>query len=432
MLKDEDRFFAYSGNIYPGGPSTWHVTNWDQRRLVSVTMDEELDSEDRALDHLAKHIDELAPDVFEIRLSPHGDLISVSTDREDDNMFCPFYPPLEVVERPEGIQVISRSELEELDRLGPLVDLVRCVRSAEPSERVSIAVRRLSCAGLDLTRAQLVFKYYFLSQRLSYVWHEMNLWMRLPKHPHIVPFDKIVVDELEGRFIGFTTVYIPGGTFQENQNRTFKLKWLLQLISVVDELNLNLGISHQDIAPRNLLVEEQTDSLQVFDFNFSVRIGEPGYSKSRNDVDGVIFTMYEIISRDDTHRAVPHEEQNIAEIEGKDWTQHPGVQLDSPVSGFRQVLTEWSTRRRAATQMATYKEAPNFIDWPDTPQPPPTEFVFQSTAGPITQLKVVWSWERKRMLEQGKPVLEWQRPPQSQLKPGDKLLETGELMMTTT
>lgn len=260
----------------------------------------------------------------------------------------------------------------------------------------------------------------------------MNLWMRLLKNPHIVQFDKIVVDELEGRCIGFTTAYVPGGTFQENRNRTFKLKWLLQLISVVDELNLNLGISHQDIAPRNLLVDEQTDALQIFDFNFSVRIGELGYSKSRNDVDGVIFTMYEIISRDDTHRAVPHEEQNIADIEEKDWIQHPDVQLDSPVSDFRQVLTEWSTRRRAAMQMTTYKEAPNFIDWPDTPQPPLSEVVFQSTAGPITQLKVVWSWERKRMLEQGKPVLEWQRPSQSKIKPGDKLLETGELMVITT
>lgn len=39
MLKPQDRFFAPSGNLYPGGPSTWHIVDWDQRRFVSVTMD---------------------------------------------------------------------------------------------------------------------------------------------------------------------------------------------------------------------------------------------------------------------------------------------------------------------------------------------------------------------------------------------------------
>ncbi|KAG8406396.1 hypothetical protein J3458_021229 [Metarhizium acridum] len=104
----------------------------------------------------------------------------------------------------------------------------------------------------------------------------MSLWMRLPKHPNIVPFNSIVVDELEGRFVGFTTVYIPGGTLGENNTRTFKLKWLHRLINVIDELNLNFGIAHQDIAPRNLLIHEATDALMLFDFNFSARIGRTG------------------------------------------------------------------------------------------------------------------------------------------------------------
>ena len=255
----------------------------------------------------------------------------------------------------------------------------------------------------------------------------MNLWMRLPKHPHIVSFDKIVVDELEGRCIGFTTAYIPGGTIGENKTRVFKLKWLRQLTSVIDELNLNLGIAHQDIAPRNLLVDEATDSLKIFDFNFSVRIGEPGYSESRNDVDGVLFTMYEIITRDDTVRSMAHEEQNVSHIEQKNWTQHPDVHLDCSVSKVREVLTEWSEKRRKAKQMTTYKEAPNLIDWPDTPQPPPSEIVLHYATGPVTQLKVLWSWERKRLLEQNKTVLNWQRPPRSKLEPGERILETGEL-----
>ena len=42
----------------------------------------------------------------------------------------------------------------------------------------------------------------------------MSLWCRL-QHPNIVPFDKVVVDELEGGLVGFTTKFIPGGTLDE-------------------------------------------------------------------------------------------------------------------------------------------------------------------------------------------------------------------------
>ncbi|KAF5714649.1 kinase-like domain-containing protein [Fusarium globosum] len=313
-------------------------------------MDEELESEDPAIEHLQKHVDDLAPDVFEIQVSPQ-----------------------------------------------------------DPDKK-------------------LVFKYYFLDQRLSYVWHEMNLWMRLPKHSHIAAFDKIVVDEIEGRCVGFTTEYIPGGTLEENKSRTFKLKWLTQLIAVVDELNLNLGVAHQDIAPRNLLVDETADSIIIFDFNFSVRVGEPGYSEARNDIKGVLFTIYEIITRDETLRAVRHEDQNVQEIEKKEWVQHPDVQLDHPVSEFREVLREWSDKRCRGKQLTTYKDAPNFIDWPDTPQPPLSEMVVYYDGKPTTELVLLWSTERKRMLEQGKTVLNWQRPPQCKLKPGDRILETGEFI----
>jgi hypothetical protein len=65
MINLQDRFFAPSGAIYPGGPSTWHIIDWDQRRLVSVTVDEELDSEGPAFKQLIKHIDDIAPDVVE-------------------------------------------------------------------------------------------------------------------------------------------------------------------------------------------------------------------------------------------------------------------------------------------------------------------------------------------------------------------------------
>ncbi|KAH7167919.1 hypothetical protein DER46DRAFT_625606 [Fusarium sp. MPI-SDFR-AT-0072] len=165
-------------------------------------------------------------------------------------------------------------------------------------------------------------------------WKEMNLWMRLPRHPNIVPFDQVVVDELEG----------------ENKSRVFKLKWLQQLIKVVDDLNLEYGIAHQEIAPRNLLIDEPKDSIMLFDFNFATRINCPSpgegesYIEDRNDVKGVIFTTYEIITQDDSLRSIPHQDQNLDNL-GLKWVKHPEVKLDHPVESYQLMLKEWRERR---------------------------------------------------------------------------------------
>lgn len=275
---------------------------------------------------------------------------------------------------------------------------------------------------------KLIFKYYFIPQRLLFTGREMNIWMRLPSHPHIVPFDKIVVDEIENRVVGFTTLFITGGTLEENRCRTFKLKWLYQLISAIDELNLNLGIAHQDVALRNLLVDEDADSLLLFDFNFAARIGEPRYSESRNDINGVIFTMYELITRDDAARAIPHDSQNIFTIEEREWTKHPDVQLDHPVSTFREVLSEWSQKRRTAKQLVKHTDAPQYVDWPDLPEPPTLELMVDKGNGFQPETRVSYEWPRADLLRSGKSVLNWQRVPQRKLKAGERVMATGELV----
>ena len=124
MLNREDRFFAPSGGIYPGGPSIWHVIDWDQRRLISVKMDEELESEEPAFRQLLKHIDTLPPDVYLIHVSADGHLFSSSTDPEDDETLCVWRPPLDTAQLPEHVETISREGLQEVARVGPRVDLV--------------------------------------------------------------------------------------------------------------------------------------------------------------------------------------------------------------------------------------------------------------------------------------------------------------------
>lgn len=120
-------------------------------------MDEELESEDPAFEQLIKHIDSLPPDVYEIHVSPDGNLISTSADPKDDETRCAYYPPLDSVQRPEGVQVISRSHLQEIDRLGPNVDLVTCPQSSEPTQKVSSSKPHFSPpSNSNLVRLQIL------------------------------------------------------------------------------------------------------------------------------------------------------------------------------------------------------------------------------------------------------------------------------------
>lgn len=94
-------------------------------------------------------MDTLGPKVYAIHLSHNGDLISVSTDPKDDEIVYVYHPPLQSVPPSDRIKTVVRSQLVELDRLSPNVDLVLYTPDANG------VVSRLA-----------VFKYYFLFQFL--------------------------------------------------------------------------------------------------------------------------------------------------------------------------------------------------------------------------------------------------------------------------
>ncbi|KAI0911864.1 kinase-like domain-containing protein [Ustulina deusta] len=416
MIDDDSKYFSLSGDIPIGGPSTWHVIDWDQRRVVSVTMDGEQDDEGIAIEHFSRHSSQLSPNVYRIYISNTGEVISTYTDPENDQTCCVHYPLLSEISVPQGIPTVRRDELEELERLGPDADLV----SYPP------------CSGASATK--VVFKYHFLWQYSHMAWKEMNLWMRLPRHPNIVPFDKIVLDELEGRVVGFTSSYVPGGNLEENKSRVFKLKWLKQLIEVVNLLNLRYGIVHQDIAPRNLLVDDSTDSIKLFDFNFAARISRfplpegESYVEDRNDVKGVIFTTYELITQDHSLRSVPHEEQNLEDLT-IEWVKHPGVKLDHPVASYQLVLQEWQELRAGNLHDVYTGDAPEAIDWPSRPQPPQKTISLKDANGQPFYLTVDdWHERRQDVRARGGKVLNWERPPQRILHNGTRVLSSGEVL----
>lgn len=110
------------------------MMDWDQRRVISVSMDAEIEDPQVASEHLRKYADNLYSNIYKIQVSSQGDLMSVSTDPEDDQTQCPFYSRLATIQRPDGIQVISRSDMEEIGRLGPMVDKVRFFKMPEPNK----------------------------------------------------------------------------------------------------------------------------------------------------------------------------------------------------------------------------------------------------------------------------------------------------------
>lgn len=72
-----------SGSISVSGPSAWHVINWDQRRVVSVTMDGEQDNWGIALEHFSRRSSHLSLDTYSIHVSPTGEVISTYSDPKD-------------------------------------------------------------------------------------------------------------------------------------------------------------------------------------------------------------------------------------------------------------------------------------------------------------------------------------------------------------
>ncbi|KAG4441811.1 hypothetical protein IFR05_002735 [Cadophora sp. M221] len=200
---------------------------------------------------LARFADYLSPQVRAATFDDDGLITGVSTDPyEDDTIFPPHFP-FATVPSLADCRTIPYSKLQELDRLGPGVDL-----SSYEDE-----------SGNPRTVA-FKFNSWWKPVRMQMAWDELHLLKSLPTHPNILRLDCVVLEYVESRVIGFTTKYIPGGTL-EALKVPFRFEWLQQLTQAVDFLNLELGIMHQDIVPRNLLIDPDTHKLVLFDFNFA-------------------------------------------------------------------------------------------------------------------------------------------------------------------
>ncbi|KAL3460739.1 hypothetical protein BJX64DRAFT_290048 [Aspergillus heterothallicus] len=252
-MKPQDRLYS-EGQGYLGpreNPTTETHCNfwdWDRLKMIKVKGSAKIfpPDEDVEVPILAQFAGCLSPEVRAVTVDDDGLLTGVSTDPEEDDTPFVAYLPFSIARSLAGCRTIR---LPNLDRLGP--------------------------------------------------GYEINLLKILPSHPNIVPFDRVVLEDVESRIIGFTTKYIPGGTL-DSANVPFRFEFLQQLTQLVDFLNLELGIMRQDIAPRKLLIDPDTNKILLFDFDWAA-CGMKRLLNDRNDVTGVAFTLYftlyELITR---------------------------------------------------------------------------------------------------------------------------------------
>lgn len=426
------RFNAYTSNSFPRGPTTWQTIDWDQRRYISTSVPEEVDMddggeevEDRVIRALAGLVGRLDDDVNLVNFTIEGDFISTSSDPRDDTAAVPLYCPIDMIpEQYRTGRVVSRADLVEVDRLSQCVDLV--TYRSQPGSRA-------------------VFKYQFHHDQVLRNWHELNCWLRLSGHPNIVPLERVVTDyedvpehgtDIEV-VVGFTSAFVPGKTLHDNPYRLFKLKYLEQLIKVVDDLNLKFGIVHQDIAPRNLLVSPATDTLQLFDFSCSGRLGwkdvegRPLFSNSgsfKADLKGVVATAYEVITRDTKLAEQILLGADISTIEEKEWIKHPDVSLDMDVAHYRQTIRDWLQRRDQPENLIThYTQAPNPLEWPQ-PWRPEIPYIDQDGNSLGEGAHPTSCVSRTALRALGLKFVEWERPAHNRIPDGFRVLGDGTLV----
>ncbi|KAI2086306.1 hypothetical protein LOZ36_003445 [Ophidiomyces ophidiicola] len=390
MIPPSWRFYSPEGALTPGGPHKWAVIDWELRRWFQVTGPAEaLPDEEDAIKVVEQHADAVGADIHTLEVSANGELIGVSTEDPTWELRYPDYPgPL------TDQEIAYRSQLTERERLHLCTDLVEY-------------------KGCDGNSEIVAFKYTIYQQRVEYIWRELHTLKALRDHESFVTFRRVVLDDVSKKILGFTLQYIPGGTledYRENHregpcDRPFYFSWLKQLTDAIDDLNLGFGVMHQDIAPRNILFEPTTKSLKIFDFDRSCLIGAEDQEERRNDIDGLIFTVYETFTKDDHFREVPFDEQEVQKVEDmKEWDLIVPLEEGKCIAAYRSFLADWAAARRTTRSIKHHSEAKYPASVPPYPELVP--FIKATRFGPLKILRR----RRADVLKCGEYATCWERP----------------------
>ncbi|EFR02200.1 serine/threonine protein kinase [Nannizzia gypsea CBS 118893] len=243
--------------------------------------------------------------------------------------------------------------------------------------------------------------------RSENVWRELHILKALRENRRFIPFHRIVLDEVTHNILGFTSQYIAGGTL-EHYRGTFYFRWLKQLTDDVDDLNLRYGIMHQDLAPRNILIDPATQDLLVFDFDRSGQIGGRDASKGCDDVDALAFTIYETLTLDESFRERPPWEQDVGHVESMtEWRLQLPLEDGVDISVYRGFIAKWANERRTTRTIKHFSEASEPVSWPEYAE-------LEMIEVPDEEYRTRMSFRRKRkdVESAGGYVTRWERPPQ--------------------
>jgi hypothetical protein len=399
--------------------------DWDSYRWLDVLheREDEIDWDAEDDEHvkwfagttrlLRALVDDLPPDVLAIDMDAAGKICWTSTDAEYNAAACTYYPSVDEYQLPpsaRNLRTLLRTDLTVIDRLGAGTDKVSYICPDSGQEKT------------------VAYKANAANSHYGGVWEEIQIMARLPPHPLILALDSLVLEELtELGVVGFTTPVVHAPTLDKIFPKPFKLRWLRELMGLVDELNLAFGVMHQDIAPRNLFINPDTDSILLFDFNYAAGIGQTQRNgrktekPGRDDVKGVMYFMYLIITRDPEYFIRQLDLVKEEDLEDRDkWIKHPQVELDDTVSAFYDELMAWVRTRRGRPPLTHYTQAPRHIEVPMPPEPPRDEL--EGGGANLADLATL----RILRLEAGRPVLTWQRPPRAKVDKSRRLLATGQ------
>ncbi|KAF2227453.1 kinase-like domain-containing protein [Elsinoe ampelina] len=420
------------GGLYRGTTGTVYdlvFQDWDVRRHVVVSGETpkhlpEDDAqayenlEDKLTLALQDNASRIIPPAWAFRFGPQLDLISADKGQslEYDPRDTTPYPLLSGCPHLAELPRFARDELIEVDRMQMRVD--KCVHTTKRGDQMT-----------------LVVKYALFRSGLESLWQEIDIWRSIPPHPNIVTINSLIVDEVEHRLVGFSTPFVPGGTLEKGE-RTFKLKWLKDLLQAIDQLNLQHGVMHRDIHPRNMVVDPRTDKLQLIDFNHARRIGPSIYhdvsdiqsnglglwdhdKDPNNDISGAVFSLYELITGDFENRG--HWEQLSSPkvvLDLTTWQHDPLRKLDHEVEVYRDTLTLWIHSRKDK-DIKIFTDCPQHV--PDF-EPMPK----RSSEPPSSRDKVLSSTSNGEWDAYGRYRVKWDRPAQEQLHPGVQYLFSGK------
>ncbi|KAK0747152.1 hypothetical protein B0T18DRAFT_391474 [Schizothecium vesticola] len=285
-------------------------------------------------------VDDLPPDVVALDLSASGRVLLTSTSAHGQKTYWGhviYYPSVAEYQLPASeppLPVVTRAQLTVVARLEWCVDKV--VYSSSNDSR--------------LDGKPAVFKYNpFVTALGGDAWRELQILARLPRnHPNILVPDALVVEELTGLgVIGFTTPWVPTPTL--GKQWSFKLSWLRQLLTLVDQLHFRYGIHHQDLADRNIFVHPDNPG-EILRFDFNVAATTEYANPARDDIKGAIALVYALITRNPAFTK-PYflptlDEKTILRGAPGSWIKHPRVELDTDVSVIYAELMEWVRQRR--------------------------------------------------------------------------------------